>query len=227
MVANHKLDLPAVYPIIDVGSDGAEENRRVVALARALATNLPRSGVVQLRAKPLGGAAFVALARTVADILAPCQATLIINDRADVAAASGAHGVHLGDEDLPVADARRLLGDRAIIGYSTHSVDEVRRAADTGADYLGFGPIFSSPTKPGVRQPRGIDLLRKACEVSPLPVVAIGGISLDVAAQLWAAGATSLAIISELAASSDPASLLRSYRGAASAQAKLLPPSSS
>jgi len=204
-----RLRLPALYPILNVGDDLTAETRRVVALAQQLSSALPRQGVLQLRAKTLGAAAFVTLAKQLARILMPSQTKLIINDRVDVAAASGAGGVHLGDEDLAVADARRLLGAQAIIGYSTHSVAEVIAAADSGADYLGFGPVFASPTKAGVREARGIDTLAAACQASQLPLVAIGGVTVDAAPSLRAAGAASLAIVSQLADSTDPASLWR------------------
>ncbi len=110
-----RLRLPALYPILNVGDDLTAETRRVVALAQQLSNALPRKGVLQLRAKTLGAAAFVTLAKQLARILMPSQTTLIINDRVDVAAASDAGGVHLGDEDLPVADARRLLRAPAVI----------------------------------------------------------------------------------------------------------------
>lgn len=207
------LRLPALYPIIDVGNGDPDEPQRAVALVKNLAAALPKAGILQLRAKTLGAGPFVAIARTMVKILVPSKTALIINDRVDVAVASGASGVHLGDEDLPVTDARRILGERAIIGYSTHSIEDIVGTDHHGADYLGFGPVFASPTKAGAREARGVEALAAACQASRLPVVAIGGITIAAAPPLWAAGAASLAVISELAASDDPASLLRTYEG--------------
>ena len=123
---------------------------------------------------------------------------VLVNDRCDVALASGAAGVHLGDEDLSVEAARRLAAAAGrgdfVVGYSTHSPEEAAQASQGGADYLGFGPVFESPTKAGVRAARGLDLLAAACRASRLPVVAIGGITVENCGPLIAAGADFLAV---------------------------------
>ena len=161
------------------------------------------------------------LARRLVEALAPTGALLIVNDRSDVAAASGAAGVHVGDEDLPVAAARLVLGGAAakrgqapscIVGFSTHSVREAAAASTSGADYLGFGPVFESPTKAGVRDARGLAILAEACRATSLPVVAIGGVTLETAADCWRAGAASVAVIREIERSRDRRALVEAYR---------------
>jgi thiamine-phosphate pyrophosphorylase len=200
-----RVALPALYPILNVRSGDESELARVKATARALAC----AGVtlLQLRAKELASGMFTQLASWCVAELAPLGCALIVNDRVDVALAAGAAGVHLGDEDLPVPVARALLGPGRIIGYSTHTTGEIENAS-AEADYLGFGPVFESPTKAGVRSARGLELLARACGASRRPVVAIGGITIDVAAELWRAGATSAAVISEIERSTDITALV-------------------
>jgi len=223
---------PPLYPIVNVAEPGTAAAARATALALALA----RAGLawVQLRAKPLSAGEFTRLALALAQEFDPLGCRLIVNDRADVALAVRAAGLHLGDEDLPAAAARTLLGPAALIGYSTHSAAEVAAvcnvtdtplrdvAADDSVncdvDYLGFGPVFESPTKAGVRDARGLTLLTTVCANSRLPVVAIGGITLETAPQCWQAGAASVAIISELERAFEAGrldDLLQRYRTAA------------
>jgi thiamine-phosphate pyrophosphorylase len=209
-----RLDLPCIYPIVDLHDASAAERTRVGWLARTLAD--AGATIIQLRAKPLGAGD---LSRLAAELVAPLAASrcrLIVNDRADVALVAGAAGVHLGDQDLPVVAARAVIGARGIIGYSTHDEADLARADAMEADYLGFGPIFESPTKPGARDPRGIEALeRVSAHAGDTPVVAIGGVTLEQAPALWAAGAASVALISEIERAPDPARLLRSYFDAA------------
>jgi thiamine-phosphate pyrophosphorylase len=188
--------LPPLYPIVNVAGSDDDAIERSARMARELAAlGLP---LLQLRAKPLGAGAMTSLARNLVAALSAHGTMLIVNDRADVAAASGAAGVHVGDEDLPVEAARRVLPAGAIVGYSTHSVDEAVAASSLPADYLGFGPIFESPTKAGVREARGLAMLAEVCRRATLPVVAIGGITLENAPLCWKAGAASVAVISDL-----------------------------
>ncbi|HOW86890.1 MAG TPA: thiamine phosphate synthase [Candidatus Aminicenantes bacterium] len=159
--------------------------------------------IVQLRAKSLGGAAFAALASDVAARLARRGVPLLINDRVDVALACGAAGVHLGQDDLPVAAARRLLGPRGIIGLSVNTAEEARRAERDGADYVGAGPAFATSTKQtelAVLGPAGIGRIKAAVR---LPVVAIGGIGAAGAAEMAAAGADGVAVVSAILGAPD------------------------
>ena len=207
--------LPPLYPIVDVREESPEAIERAAALAAMLAG--AGATLLQLRAKSLGGGAMTALASRVIAAVAAHRARVIINDRADVALVCGAAGVHVGDEDLPVAAARAVLGASAIIGYSTHSLADVAGAADVPADYIGFGPVFASPTKAGVRAPRGIELLAAVCRATTRPVVAIGGVTLATAPACWRAGAASVAVISDIERAQDVAALVRAYLRAAAA----------
>jgi len=212
-----RFALPPLYAIVnvrvDARSDASGEIRRAFHLAVVLAE--AGASVLQLRAKTLAPGVMTELALRIREAISPCGGVLLVNDRADVAAVSGATGVHLGDEDGPVQIARACLGDEAIVGLSTHSLADVSRAAELPVDYIGFGPLFESPTKAGVRSARGIEALAEACRASPRPVVAIGGVTLDTAPSLWRAGAASVAVISEIERAADPGDLVRRYLRAA------------
>jgi thiamine-phosphate pyrophosphorylase len=201
--------LPPLYPIVDVRQDTPEALERALALAVELSAG--GATLLQLRAKSLSGRDMTALASRMVDTVAAHGSRVIVNDRADVALAAGAAGVHVGDEDLPVSAARDVLGATAIIGYSTHSVADVVAATNRPVDYIGFGPVFDSPTKAGVREARGVQALAEACRASTVPVVAIGGVTLATAPSCWYAGAASVAVISEIERASDPAALVRAY----------------
>ncbi len=141
---------------------------------------------------------------------------VIVNDRADIAALAGADGVHLGQDDLAPAAARRILGGRALVGFSTHSIEQVRAAMRLPVDYLAVGPIFATGTKETGYAPVGLDLVRAARREieharTALPIVAIGGITLERAPAVRAAGAASVAVIGDLLAGTDPASRVRDY----------------
>jgi thiamine-phosphate pyrophosphorylase len=123
-------------------------------------------------------------------------ATLLINDRCDLALAVKADGVHLGQEDLPLADARQLLGPEKIIGLSTHNPEQVSEAVALQPDYIGFGPIFSTATKADHDPVVGVEGLRAARAITTLPIFAIGGIASQHVAELMAAGANGVAVIS-------------------------------
>jgi thiamine-phosphate diphosphorylase len=205
--------LPPLYPIIDVRDDSPRASERALALTVELCG--AGATLLQLRAKRMPAGAMTALAGRMVQAAAANYCRVIVNDRADVALAVGAAGVHLGDEDVPVAAAREMLGAGAIIGYSTHCLKDVAEAAGFPVDYIGFGPVFDSPTKAGAREPRGVDLLAAVCAVSKLPVVAIGGVTLATAEACWRAGAASVAVISEIEHARDRAALVRAYRRAA------------
>ncbi len=203
----HIFDPPALYPIVDVRAE--EESPKALEFAAILAE--AGATVVQLRAKPLTSGPLELLATRMRKALDPLGCGLIVNDRADVALSSRALGVHLGQDDLPPAAARAICGADTVIGVSTHSPDEARCADTDAASYLAFGPVFDSPTKAGVRRARGIDALATVCRESPLPVVAIGGLTLERAPLAWEAGAASVAVISELERAEDVAALVRRY----------------
>ena len=165
-----------------------------------------RGGVscVQLREKGCSTREFMDEARLLKALLAGTGVPLFINDRLDVALAAGADGVHLGQNDLPIADARRLVGNRMIIGISAESVADAIRAEAEGADYIGASPVFTTPTKTDTAPPLGLDGLRAIRRAVQLPLVAIGGIDANNAAQVLRAGADGLAVVSAIVSAPCP-----------------------
>ena len=165
-----------------------------------------RGGVscVQLREKGCSTREFMDEARLLKALLAGTGVPLFINDRLDVALAVGADGVHLGQNDLPIADARRLVGNRMIIGISAESVADAIRAEAEGADYIGASPVFTTPTKTDTAPPLGLDGLRAIRRAVQLPLVAIGGIDADNASQVLRAGADGLAVVSAIVSAPCP-----------------------
>lgn len=135
----------------------------------------------------------------------------IVNDRADIALLVNAGGVHVGQEDLTVEDARAVVGPERWVGVSTHSLEQVDAAERTSADYVAFGPIFPTNSKENPDPVVGLDLLREARRHTRKPIVAIGGITLERAGDVFRAGADSVAVARDLIASSDPAARARSY----------------
>jgi thiamine-phosphate pyrophosphorylase len=177
---------------------------------------------IQLRAKTLSSDRFLELCDEVVAAADSLGAAIVINDRADLAWMSGAAGVHVGQDDLPVAAVRALLGLQAIVGYSTHSVDQIEEAARQPVSYIAVGPVFPTRTKDTGYEQLGINLIADAVSRSHgLPVVAIGGITIETAPAVWAAGATSVAIISDLLAGGDPRARVASYNRLASAGPRL------
>ena len=165
---------------------------------------------IQLRDKTPATGARLALADAVVARAHAGGARLIVNDRADIARLSGADGVHVGQDDLPVDDARRIVGPDAIVGISTHDEAQIDAAARTSATYIAVGPIYGTATKDTGYTARGLDLVRRAA-LAGRPVVAIGGITLERAPEVLAAGAASVAVISGLL-TEDPAQAVRSFR---------------
>jgi len=153
--------------------------------------------IIQVRAKNLAKPEFRELARSIASLCKENQALLIINDYVDVALEVGAAGVHLGKDDISIAEARRLAPD-LIIGRSTHSLEEALEVAKQGVDYLAFGAIFPTTTKGRPTPIQGVDKLREVCSRVKKPVVAIGGIHRDNLPEIKKAGASAAAFISEV-----------------------------
>jgi thiamine-phosphate pyrophosphorylase len=161
-------------------------------------------GAVQLRERDLDTRTLLALARELRALTRRYGAALLINDRIDVALACDADGVHLPAQSFTVRDARALLGSRRIIGVSTHHPGEVTLAADAGADFAVFGPVFETPSKHGYGPPLGLDALAAATAHSRIPVLAIGGVIADRVSALIARGATGVAVIRAVLAADDP-----------------------
>jgi thiamine-phosphate pyrophosphorylase len=167
----------------------------------ALAETLLDAGarIMQLRLKDAGGRDFLAAARAIAEMCRKRGAIFIVNDRVDIAILANAHGVHLGQTDLPLEAARRILtsNENMMIGISTHNVEQARAAEDGGADYIGFGPIYPG----GLRNNAagvGLDNLRAIRAAVKIPIVAIGGITEARIAETLAAGADAVAIITDV-----------------------------
>jgi thiamine-phosphate pyrophosphorylase len=186
------LQLPPVYAVLDPDQIPGRNPGEVL---RALLAGGAR--IIQLRAKTLAPGAFLDLARAAKEQIRHSGCRLIINDRTDIALACGADGVHLGQDDLPLAAARKLMKEK-IVGISTHDQEQAREAERGGADYIGFGPIFGTTTKETGYAARGTDMLRLIRNAVKIPIVAIGGIKEGNVTQVWEAGADSAAIISDI-----------------------------
>lgn len=165
-----------------------------------LCGRLARAGasVVQLRWKGASARELLAVAREALPLVHGAGAALVINDRADLALLAGADGVHVGAEDLSVAEVRELVGDRLSIGATVRDLVGAQAAAQAGADHVGFGPVFPTSTKVVDASPRGLELLREVCAGSPIPVVAIAGIGLENIAEVASCGAAAAAVVSDL-----------------------------
>lgn len=159
--------------------------------------------VVQLRLKGVPSGELLDLARR-AVALAAGRALVILNDRPDLAVLAGADGVHVGDEDLPVAEARAVVGPDLLLGRSTRTLADGLAALRAGADHVGFGPIFPTATKAIAAAPRGLEMLREVAAGLPAPVVAIGGISLETIGAVAGAGAACAAVIGALFDAPEP-----------------------
>jgi len=159
---------------------------------------------VQLREKDCSTRQFIEEARLLKAILQHVGIPLIINDRLDVALAVGADGIHLGQKDMSIADARRLAGSTFVIGISAESLEDAVRAEAEGADYIGISPVFATATKKDAATPLGLDGIRRIREAVSLPLVGIGGITADNAAAVIAAGADGVAVVSAIVAASCP-----------------------
>lgn len=197
--------LPPLYPILDPGLSA----RPLLELAEALAA----AGVelLQLRDKRRSPRAVYAEARALVERFASSRMRIIINDRPDIATMVGAGGVHVGQEDLPVEAARAMVGESLWVGVSTHNVEQLREADLTSSDYVAVGPIFPTGTKDNPDPVVGVEFVRTARRMTRKPLVAIGGITVQSAADVFGAGADSVAVVRDLLAAPDPASRAREY----------------
>jgi thiamine-phosphate pyrophosphorylase len=188
-----ELALPKIYPITD---------RRMTGLSHAAQVERLIGGganFIQLREKQASPKDFYEDAKAALEIARRNSVKIIINDRVDIVLALGADGVHLGQEDLPPEKARGILGPRAIIGFSTHSVAQAVEAVRLPVDYLAIGPVFATRTKENPDQIVGTEGVRKVREaIGDFPLVAIGGILAPTAREVFEAGADSLAIIKSI-----------------------------
>ncbi|MEJ2208952.1 MAG: thiamine phosphate synthase [Anaerolineae bacterium] len=187
-------------------------DRSVVDVVRAAI----RGGatVVQLREKEATTRDMIELGRALLAVTRPAGVPLIVNDRLDVALAIEAEGLHVGMDDMPVATARRLLGPDLLLGYSPNSVAAARQGAREGADYLGIGDVFGTGSKPDAGEPVGLEGLTAAARAVSIPVVAIGGVTVDNTPAAIEAGAAGVAVISAVMGAKDPETAARRLRQA-------------
>lgn len=193
-----------VYLITDRKISGID-HEEIVALALKGGAR-----IIQLREKEMPKDEILKVALRLREITKRYGALLIINDYVDTAKDSNADGVHLGQKDLPIEDARKMLGPDRIIGISTHSLNEAVDAQSRGADYIGLGPIFPTETKE-TGPPIGTKIIRKVKENVNIPIVAIGGITLNNIDEVIEAGADAVAVISAIAGSGDITKMVRRF----------------
>ena len=187
------------------------------ALCKGSVRELARAAIaggadaIQLREKAISDAQFLALAAELRELTDETGRLLIVNDRADIAALIGADGLHLGQDDLPVSEARKLLRPGAIVGKSSHSIEEAHAAVNQGADYISVGPVFATTTKESTPVV-GPELFQRAVSEIPLPLCPIGGINADNVGQLVAAGANRVAVCSAICCQKDPKAATEAIR---------------
>lgn len=199
------LVLPKIYPITDTSLSGLSHLEQVMKFVAGGAV------LIQLRDKHSSPHDFYESAAASIEFARPRGVKIIINDRVDIAMALAADGVHLGQDDLPVSDARKLLGERAIIGLSTHSLDQAKATISLPLDYIAIGPIFSTQTKPNADPVVGLELVRMVRNATrDIPIVAIGGLDRNNYQPVLQAGADSVAVISDLLR--DPKLIAETYR---------------
>jgi thiamine-phosphate pyrophosphorylase len=196
---------PALYAIFDPALTGEP----LISVAHKLVSSGVR--LVQLRAKRSPARKTYADSGELVEQLSHLGVRVIINDRPDIAAITGAGGVHVGQEDLPVEEARKICGNTCWVGVSTHSIAQLRAADLTSADYIAVGPVFPTLTKDNPDPVIGLDFLRRARALTRKPLVAIGGITVESAGEVFRAGADSVAVIRDLMAAPDPSARAAEY----------------
>ena len=190
---------PALYAILDPSL--------ISTPLVPFAENLAAAGVqlMQLRDKRATAAKIFTASRELAAAVMPKGVRFIVNDRPDIAMLVGASGVHVGQDDLPPEDARRIVGTSRWVGVSTHNIAQFREAIASSVDYIAVGPIFATSSKESPDPVVGLDLLRQARKLTSKPLVAIGGITLERAADVYRSGADAVAVIRDLLCADDPA----------------------
>lgn len=199
------LDQRRLYVLVE----GQASSDTLAALARTLLA--AGADILQLRDKTLGDRELLARARVLRELTQAAGKLLIINDRPDLARLAGADGVHLGQDDLPVRDARAILGPDGLIGVSTHSLAQARQAVADGANYLGCGPTFPSLTKQFETFP-GVEFLKQVADEIALPAFAIGGVTLDNLEEVIAAGFSRVAVGAAATKAADPGAVIQRFR---------------
>ena len=201
----NRLVLPRLYVILDAALLTIPETECAQKLADA--------GVrlLQYRNKAASARELFESSRKLISLLAPLKVSVVVNDRADVAALAGASGVHVGQEDLGAEEARQVVGTEKLVGVSTHNLEQFQRAAASSADYIAVGPIFSTGTKSNPDPVVGTEFIRKVRLLTDKPIVAIGGITLERAPGIIKSGADSVAVISDILRADEPGMRARQY----------------
>ena len=210
-IPNPKSQIPTLNAILDTEA-AVRSGWSPLDLASAFLKGGAR--FFQLRAKNLPGGEFLALASAVVELAHAHDALVIVNDRAVIARLAGADGVNVGQEDLAPRAVRALVGDGAIVGLSTHTVEQLDASSGEPVDYVAIGPVFGTTSKVTGYEAVGLDRVRTAsARLAPrgLPLVAIGGITLETAAAVIEAGATSVAVIGDLLGNGDPEARVRAF----------------
>jgi len=200
-----RLVMPRLYVILDAGM--------LTEPAGEIAEKLIQAGVrlLQYRDKRASARELLSNSRTIAATARAANCTFLVNDRPDIAYLAGADGVHVGQEDLGVEQAREVIGAERWVGVSTHNLEQFQQAAASSADYIAVGPIFPTSSKANPDPVVGVEFVRRARALTSKPIVAIGGISLERAPEVIAAGADSIAVISGVLKAQDPAVQAREY----------------
>ncbi len=205
------MQYPADASLYVVTDDRLSQGRSHEEVARQALSGGAK--VIQFRDKVREGKELHEIASAIQKHCTAHNAVFIVNDRVDVAILAGADGVHVGQRDLPAARVRNLVGDSLVLGVSAATMEEALRAEQDGADYIGFGPVFEArPTKPDTVSPLGLAVLKQACAACSIPVIAIGGITLENAVHVMDAGAHGVAIISAIVSADDIAQTTRRFR---------------
>jgi thiamine-phosphate pyrophosphorylase len=201
----NRLALPPLYVILDAAllpSDPIELTNNLLAAGARL---------FQYRNKTSSSRELLQASQSLCLTVRQRGATFLVNDRPDIARLAGANGVHLGQDDLEVSAARTIVGTGGVIGFSTHNMQQFRATAESDADYVAVGPIFTTGSKVNLDPVVGIDFLRQVRKLTRKPIVAIGGITLERASELIDAGADSVAVISDILKARNPAERVRQY----------------
>ena len=201
------MAVPPLYPIIDIDLC---RMRRIEPAALVHAFLAGGARLLQIRVKSGSSGPLLAISRDAVGAARPYEALVIVNDRADIAAIAGAAGVHVGQSDLPAEIAQSIAGAGAVVGVSTHTIEQVEDAIAGPARYVAVGPVFQTRTKDTGYDPRGLDLVRYAAGRGK-PVIAIGGITLENAPAVIDAGASAVAVISDLLSENSPEQRVRAY----------------
>jgi thiamine-phosphate pyrophosphorylase len=212
-------EFPPLYAILSVDLLSSPSTEYAAEIAAMLANG--GVGIIQYRNKHASARALLEVSTKISEALAGTSARFIVNDRVDIACLAGADGVHVGQDDLPVDEARAVCeeinsrGERAAkefwVGVSTHTLEQVRAAAATAADYIAIGPIFATTTKQNHEAVVGTDFIRQARQLTNKPLVAIGGITTQTAEEVFRAGADSIAIARDLIRAENPAARTAEY----------------